>query len=93
MKTGVEAKDYSEVAKREHLKPVEIELRKMEDAVAEIHAEMLSMRDREHKMRDTNEETNSRVLWFSLFSIIILIGMGMWQVYYLRNFFKSKKLI
>ena len=92
-KHGVEAKDYSEVAKKEHLAPVEQELRKMEDTVDEIHKEMLYIREREAAMRNTNESTNSRVLWFSFFSIVILIVMGAWQVMYLKKFFKSKKLI
>ncbi|TMW56317.1 hypothetical protein Poli38472_006327 [Pythium oligandrum] len=92
-KHGVEAKDYTEVAKREHLMPVEKELRKMEDAVDEIHREMLYMREREAVMRSTNESTNSRVLWFSFFSIAVLLAMGVWQVLYLKKFFKSKKLI
>ncbi|CAH0478303.1 unnamed protein product [Peronospora belbahrii] len=92
-KHGVEAKDYTEVAKREHLMPVEKELRKMEDAVDEIHREMLYMREREAMMRNTNESTNSRVLWFSFISILVLVGMGVWQVLYLKKFFKSKKLI
>ncbi|ETV66574.1 hypothetical protein H257_17005 [Aphanomyces astaci] len=92
-KHGVEAKDYSEIAKREHLLPVEKELRKMEDTVDEIHREMLYMREREASMRDTNESTNARVLWFSSFSIFVLLAMGLWQVIYLKKFFKSKKLI
>uniref|UniRef100_A0AAV1V5K6 GOLD domain-containing protein n=1 Tax=Peronospora matthiolae TaxID=2874970 RepID=A0AAV1V5K6_9STRA len=93
LKHGVEAKDYSEVAKREHLMPVEKELRKMEDAVEEIHREMLYLREREAAMRNTNESTNARVLWFSFLSILVLLGMGVWQVLYLKRFFKSKKLI
>ncbi|DAZ94798.1 TPA: hypothetical protein N0F65_002411 [Lagenidium giganteum] len=92
-KHGVEAKDYTEVAKREHLMPVEKELRKMEDTVDEIHREMLYMREREAAMRSTNESTNSRVLWFSFLSIVVLLAMGVWQVFYLKKFFKSKKLI
>ena len=92
-KHGVEARDYTEVAKKEHLAPVEKELRQMEDTVDEIHREMLYMRKREAAMRDTNESTNSRVLWFSIISIVILLIMGGWQIYYLKNFFKSKKLI
>ncbi|KDO31850.1 hypothetical protein SPRG_03770 [Saprolegnia parasitica CBS 223.65] len=92
-KHGVEAKDYSDIAKREHLMPVEKELRKMEDTVDEIHREMLYMREREAAMRNTNESTNARVLWFSSFSIFVLLAMGLWQVMYLKKFFKSKKLI
>jgi len=53
-KVGVDARDYSEVAKKEHLKPLELELRKLEDKAEEIHREMSYQRAREEKMRDTN---------------------------------------
>ena len=45
------------------------------------------------QMRDTNESTNSRVLYFSIFSMCCLLGLATWQVLYLRKYFKSKKLI
>ena len=93
LKHGVEAKDYSDLAKKEHLAPVEQELRKMEDTIGEIHREMLYMRTREAAMRNTNESTNARVLYFSFFSIVVLCGMGTWQVMYLKKFFRAKKLI
>ena len=32
------------------------------------------MRQREEEMRDTNESTNSRVLYFSIFSMCCLLG-------------------
>jgi len=54
IKTGVDAKDYSEVAKAEQLKPLELELRKMQDSVNAILVEMLYMRGREETMRNTN---------------------------------------
>ena len=31
-------------------------------------------------MRDTNESTNSRVLYFSIFSMCCLLGLATWQV-------------
>jgi hypothetical protein len=39
------------------------------------------------------ESTNSRVLYFSVFSMLCLIALATWQVLYLRRFFKAKKLI
>ena len=36
-------------------------------------------------MRDTNESTNSRVLYFSIFSMCCLLGLATWQVLY-RSF-------
>ena len=52
-----------------------------------------SITNSQEEMRDTNESTNSRVLYFSLFSMCCLLGLATWQVLYLRKFFKSKKLI
>lgn len=40
-----------------------------------------------------SESTNTRVLYFSIFSMCCLIGLATWQVFYLRRFFKAKKLI
>lgn len=39
------------------------------------------------------ESTNSRVLYFSVFSMLCLVALATWQVLYLRRFFKAKKLI
>lgn len=52
--SGVEAQDYSAIAKKEHLKPLELELRRIEDTVEMIQKDFEYMRDREAKMRDTN---------------------------------------
>ncbi|XP_045123418.1 transmembrane emp24 domain-containing protein bai-like isoform X2 [Portunus trituberculatus] len=94
-KHGVEAKTYEarflgEAAK---LKPLEIELKRLEDLSESIVQDFSYMRQREEEMRDTNESTNSRVLYLSLFSLCCLIGLATWQVLYLRKFFKAKKLI
>eukprot|EP00455_Lapot_gusevi_P008119 TRINITY_DN134_c0_g1_i2.p2 TRINITY_DN134_c0_g1~~TRINITY_DN134_c0_g1_i2.p2 ORF type:complete len:110 (-),score=38.83 TRINITY_DN134_c0_g1_i2:93-422(-) len=93
LKTGVNAKDYSAVAKKDNLKPLEVELRRLEDIVQSIHDDMLYLRSREEEMRNTNESTNARVLWFSLLSMMILVALGTWQILFLRRFFESKKLI
>eukprot|EP00949_MAST-11_sp_MAST-11-sp1_P003505 g3505.t1 len=93
VKIGVEAKDYSSVAKEEHLKPIEVNLRRLQDMVHEIHEEQLYMRAREEAMRDTNESTNSRLKWFSLTTIMILLSLGTWQILYLKTFFRKSKLL
>lgn len=93
MKRGVEAKNYDDIAKTEKLKPLEVELRRLEDLSESIVSAFAYMKTRESEMRDTNESTNSRVLYFSIFSMLCLVGLATWQVLYLRKFFKSKKLI
>ncbi|OZJ05324.1 hypothetical protein BZG36_01561 [Bifiguratus adelaidae] len=90
---GAEADDYQSLAKAEKLAPLEVELRKLEKVVQEIVDEMEYLKTREAKMRDTNESTNERVQWFSLLTLFTLIGLGTWQIFYLRRFFKRKRLI
>ncbi|CAB1339774.1 unnamed protein product [Coregonus sp. 'balchen'] len=81
------------IAKVEKLKPLEVELRRLEDLSESIVNDFAYMKKREEEMRDTNESTNTRVLYFSIFSMCCLIGLATWQVFYLRRFFKAKKLI
>ncbi|KAK2149992.1 hypothetical protein LSH36_427g00022 [Paralvinella palmiformis] len=93
MKHGVEAKNYQDIAKAEKLKPLEVELKKLEDLAESIVNDFAYMRAREEEMRDTNESTHSRVLYFSIFSMGCLLALATWQVLYLRRYFKAKKLI
>ncbi|MCJ1250734.1 vesicle coat component [Trapelia coarctata] len=90
---GADAKDWSAVQAAEKLKPVETELRRIEEMVGEIVVEMDYMRSREQKLRDTNESTNERVKWFAFGTMGMLVGLGAWQVVYLRAYFRSKHLI
>jgi len=92
-KHGVETKNYETFGDAAQLKPIEKELKRLEDLSNEIVQDFASMRKREEEMRDTNESTNSRVLYFSVFSMCCLLGLATWQVLYLRRYFKAKKLI
>eukprot|EP01092_Planopodium_desertum_P015627 TRINITY_DN8340_c0_g1_i6.p1 TRINITY_DN8340_c0_g1~~TRINITY_DN8340_c0_g1_i6.p1 ORF type:complete len:178 (-),score=8.27 TRINITY_DN8340_c0_g1_i6:120-653(-) len=49
IKSGWETKDYGEIAKKEHLKPLEVELRKLEDKCEELNSNMLYLRKREER--------------------------------------------
>ncbi|KAK4697741.1 p24 family protein delta-1, partial [Lecanoromycetidae sp. Uapishka_2] len=90
---GADARDWSAIQAQEKLKPVETELRRVEELVAEIVSEMDYLRTREQKLRDTNESTNERVKWFAFGTMGMLVGLGAWQVVYLRAYFRSKHLI
>jgi p24 family protein delta-1 len=85
---GADAKDWSAVQATEKLKPVETELRRIEEMVAEIVTEMEYLRSREQKLRDTNESTNNRVKWFAFGTMGMLVSLGVWQIVYLRAYFR-----
>ncbi|XP_065371007.1 transmembrane emp24 domain-containing protein bai [Calliphora vicina] len=92
-KKGVETKSYEGIAEASKIKPLEVDLKRLEDLSDSIVRDFALMRKREEEMRDTNEKTNSRVLFFSIFSMCCLLGLATWQVLYLRRYFKAKKLI
>ncbi|KAF9584307.1 vesicle coat component [Lunasporangiospora selenospora] len=90
---GSETIDYAKLAEKEKLKPMELELRKLEDMVSDIVDNMEHLQAREVKMRNTNESTNERVKWFSTLTMVVLVTLGLWQIFYLKRFFRKKRLI
>ncbi|KAI2630149.1 emp24/gp25L/p24 family/GOLD-domain-containing protein [Xylaria nigripes] len=90
---GADAKDWSAIQATEKLRPVETDLRRVEETIQEIVTEMDYLRTREQKLRDTNESTNTRVKWFGIGTTTLLIALWGWQIMYLRAYFRSKHLI
>jgi len=93
LKTGVEATSYDEIGKAEKLKPMELELRRLEDLSESVVNHFARMKQREEEHRDTNESTNEKMLHYSIFSMFWLLTLAIWQVVYLKRYFKQKKLI
>lgn len=93
IESGASARDWNAVQANEKLKPMEVELRKVEQVTDEIVQELDYLKAREERLRDTNESTNRRVRNFSICIVILLVSLGVWQVNYLKNFFKSKHIL
>ncbi|XP_027362858.1 transmembrane emp24 domain-containing protein p24delta4-like [Abrus precatorius] len=92
-KTGISAKDWDSVARKEKIEGVELELRKLEGAVEAIRDNLIYLKNREAEMREVSEATNARVAWFSIFSLGLCILVSILQLLHLKRFFRKKKLI
>ena len=68
-------------------------MRKLEDRLNAVQREMQYQREREESHRDLSETTNSRVVWFSWLTIVIVVVQGALQVAYLYSFFKQRKFL
>ncbi|SCV01107.1 LAME_0G14092g1_1 [Lachancea meyersii CBS 8951] len=93
IESGSQARDWNKFQSLEKLKPVEVELRRIEELTDEIVDELTYLKAREERLRDTNESTNRRVRNFSVLMICVLVSLGAWQINYLRNYFKAKHII
>lgn len=93
VESGAGARDWNALQAAEKLKPAEVDLKRVEEITREITQELHYLKAREERMRDTNESTNDRVKFFSIIIIIALVGLGAWQIQYLRHYFKVKHII
>ena len=60
----------------------------MSDLVAQVKDEQSYIIVRERVHRNTAESTNARIKWWSIFQLMVLIGQGFFQVWWLKRFFE-----
>ncbi|KAL2542926.1 Transmembrane emp24 domain-containing protein p24 delta 9 [Abeliophyllum distichum] len=92
-KFGVAAKDWTNVAKKDSVQLMELELKKMLENVASIHDEMLYLREREEEMQKLNRSTNSKMAGLSFLWIFVNLSAAGLQLWHLKFFFEKKKLL
>ncbi|XP_009758123.1 transmembrane emp24 domain-containing protein p24delta7-like [Nicotiana tabacum] len=92
-KTGVAAKDWTNVAKKASVEAMELELKHMAETVQAIHDEMFYLREREEEMHDLNISTNDKMAWMTGLSILVCLSVAGLQFWHLKTFFEKKKLI
>ena len=85
--------DYTEVAKREHLTELEVEVRRLNDKVKDILKEQGYQREREIAFRNTSESTNSRVVWWSVIQMVVMAVSTFFTAFKLQDFLKVKKVV
>jgi hypothetical protein len=93
LKHGIDAKDYTNVMKSDHLTEVQWLLEQLQHRSAIIMDDFVNHKYREEKLRDNTEAACSRVVWFAIFTMCVVIATGIVQSMYLQSFFKRKKLI
>ena len=93
IQTGVEAKDYSNIITKKHLRPLEIQAQKVQDMVKQLRQELSYLVQNEENLKEQNNKIKSRVLIFGVISIIVMGASTYLQITYLKNFFRYKKII
>lgn len=73
--------------------PLEKEVRVLSEMLALVKDEQGYIVARERVHRNTAESTNSRVKWWSIIQIFVLVGEGLFQVWWLKRFFEVKRVV
>jgi len=87
------AEELELVATKRHLKPVEEKILQLSDKVLRLKEHHSYMMHRSARHQKTSESTQSRVFFSTLIEGLVLIVLNLWQVYYLKGFFETKRVI
>jgi len=90
--TGIAAKDYSEVAKKSNLKPVELSLQKLEDMLTYLIKELTNVMSIEENAMAMNDSLSNKIILFSVLTLGSMIFVGLIETIYLKKFFHNKKI-
>ncbi|KAL8823030.1 MAG: hypothetical protein Q9191_006249 [Dirinaria sp. TL-2023a] len=73
--------------------PLEAEVKNLAELLNQVKDEQSYIVIRERTHRNTAESTNGRVKWWSIFQLGVLIGEGIFQVWWLKRFFEVKRVV
>lgn len=74
-------------------KNMEDMIRELSTALSGVKHEQDYMEVRERIHRSINDNTNSRVVLWSVFEALVLVAMTIGQVYYLKQFFEVRRVV
>lgn len=83
----------AELAKAEHLTPLENSISRLADSIRSIQEEQVYMRDREAAHRNIAEDINARVQWWSIAEAVVLLTASAWQIYYIRRIVDVRRTV
>ncbi|CAN1322492.1 Transmembrane emp24 domain-containing protein p24delta7 [Linum perenne] len=92
-RSGVAAKDWSNIAKKGKVEAMELEIRKLYETVKGIHDEIYYLREREEEMQELNRTTTSNMLGMSLLFLAVCLAVAGIHLWHLKKYFERKKLL
>lgn len=81
------------MVKDDKLSELQLNVVKLSDQISQIQKEQDFQRYREEGFRKISEILNSRVLWWAIIQVILVVVVGLWQTTHMRGFFLKKKIV
>ena len=91
--SGIQAQDYTDIAKESNLKPVETSVKKVEDTINLLINDLTSVTKEEDRTLAVNDSINSNIISFSLITLGAMIVIGAVETFYLKKFMERRKII
>ncbi|ODV93779.1 hypothetical protein PACTADRAFT_51531 [Pachysolen tannophilus NRRL Y-2460] len=88
-----EANDYTDSKKTDTINYLNEKIKIINLKLREIKRHQESIRDKEKEFRNTSEAVNLQVVKWTIFQMLILILIGVYQLNYLSGYFKKQKIL
>jgi hypothetical protein len=93
MRSGIAAKDFTQVVTKKDLKPLEQQLSKLAEKTKDIAHLHSYVQLHENVFEQLQEKLHGRVMFFSIIIIVLMVVIGLSETFYLRRFIYNKKHI
>ncbi|GBL49856.1 putative member of the p24 [Candidozyma auris] len=87
------AEDYADSKSSHKVDALTLQIKQLNEKLREINFEQESIREREAEFRNQSESTNSRVVWWSIIQLFVLVGTCAYQLRHLKSFFVKQKIV
>jgi hypothetical protein len=91
--SGIAAKDYSDIAKKSNLKPIELNLQKLEDMISYLLKEFAGMMVNEENSLAINDALSNKIIVFSMITLVSMIFIGLIETIFIQRYLQKRKLI
>eukprot|EP00008_Paramoeba_atlantica_P005501 CAMPEP_0201490702 /NCGR_PEP_ID=MMETSP0151_2-20130828/27108_1 /ASSEMBLY_ACC=CAM_ASM_000257 /TAXON_ID=200890 /ORGANISM="Paramoeba atlantica, Strain 621/1 / CCAP 1560/9" /LENGTH=159 /DNA_ID=CAMNT_0047876763 /DNA_START=201 /DNA_END=680 /DNA_ORIENTATION=+ len=93
IESGAEAIDYDKLANAEDLTNIQVTLRHISNQLRGLKKRQSYSRQLAVEHSELAEMTNDQIVYWSVIETLVLIGLSVYQVHYLKKFFVSKKIV
>ena len=91
--TGIEAQDSSTFAKESTIQPAEAAILKLNDMSKDLIKEFKAVVKEENKNLKENEIISGKIKTVSYITIMVMIGVGVIEAFYVKKYLFARKVI
>ena len=92
-KSGIEAKDYSQLAKKDNVLPIEMHISKLQDKIEQLLHSMISFKELENNNLGTFDNIVNRVFFSSIILLSVMGFITLITLSLIKRFIRERKVI
>ena len=91
--SGIQAQDYTDIAKESNLKPIGNSVKKVEDTIQYLIKDLTLVAKEEDRTLTVNDNISSNIYKFSFITLFAIIVIGVVETMFLKRYLHKRKII